>query len=119
MRSTGFVPLPGGGIASAVRVADRRGDDAGVVAGRVVRRLRLTEKQQGLIQQLIDAMAETMRKLDLDLRLRGAERRQINQLRDKLFDDYLRRALDLLTPEQQAEWKKLHDEPTAKQSPAL
>ncbi|MBU4271045.1 MAG: hypothetical protein KKA28_04170 [Planctomycetes bacterium] len=90
-----------------------------MVAGRVVRRLRLTEKQQGLIQQLIDAMAETMRKLDLDLRLRGAERRQINQLRDKLFDDYLRRALDLLTPEQQAEWKKLHDEPTAKQSPAL
>ena len=83
----------------------------------VVRRLRLTEKQQGLIQQLIDAMVEATRKLDLDPLLRGAERRQIKQLRDKLFDDFLRRALDLLTPEQQAEWKKLHDEPAAKQSP--
>ena len=84
----------------------------------VVRRLRLTEKQQELIQQLIDAMAEAIRKLDLDPRLRGVERRRIKQLRDKLLDDYLRRALDLLTPEQQAEWEKLHDEPTAKQSPA-
>ena len=85
----------------------------------VVRRLRLTEKQQGQIQQLIDAMAENIRKLDLDPRLRGAERWQIKQLRDTLLDHYLRRALDLLTPEQQAEWKKLHDEPTAKQSPVL
>ncbi len=84
----------------------------------VVRRLRLTEKQHELIHQLIDAMVEATRKLDLDPLLRGAERRQIKQLRDKLHDDFFHRALDLLTPEQQAEWKNLHDGPPAKQSPA-
>lgn len=85
----------------------------------VVWRLRLTEKQQGLIQQLIDAMVEATRKLDLDPLLRGAERWKIKQLRDKLHDDFFSRAIDLLTPEQQTEWKNLHDEPTVKQSPAL
>ena len=82
----------------------------------VVRRLRLSNRQQELIQKLIDAMADVLQKLELDEELHGADRYQINELRDKLFDDYLRRALELLTPEQRAEWEQLHDMPAANDS---
>jgi len=85
-----------------------------LVLPEVVRRLRLTEKQQKLIRQLVDSMVEAHRRLDLDPLLRGAERREITRRRTELLDEYLRRALDVLTPEQRAEWKKIHDAPAKK-----
>ncbi len=81
----------------------------------VARRLSLSKKQQRMIQKLIDAMADVLQKLELDEELHGADRYQINKLRDKLFDDYLHRVLELLTPEQRAEWNVLHDNPAAGQ----
>ncbi|MBN1394956.1 MAG: hypothetical protein JW959_08030 [Pirellulales bacterium] len=81
----------------------------------VARRLKLSEEQQKTIRRIIDAMAAAMREIDLDPLLRGVERSRIGQLREKLFDDHLRQAVEVLTPEQQAEWKMLRDKPAVEQ----
>lgn len=76
----------------------------------VIKLLSLTDEQQERIRQLADTMAEDIRKLFRDPQLRG-DREAITDRRESLLEEYLRRALELLTPEQRVEWDKLHDQP--------
>lgn len=84
-----------------------------LVLPEVVKRLNLTDEQQERIRQLADTMAEEIQKLFRDPQLRGA-RGEIADHRETLHEEYLRRALDLLTPEQRTEFDKLHNQSAAK-----
>ena len=81
-----------------------------LVLPEVIDRLSLTDEQQELIRRLVDAMAEKIRDMADDPKSRG-DRETIASRRDAFYEEYRRRALEVLTPEQRGEWDKLHNQP--------
>jgi hypothetical protein len=74
-----------------------------------VRKLQLTNAQQQELRKLVEATAQALR--DLDAQLKSEKRPEISQLRTQVTDGAYRTALELLTDQQRAQWKKM----TAKQ----
>jgi hypothetical protein len=71
----------------------------------VIQKLQLTDTQQKRIDQLIEATAQAMR--DLNARLQGRQRHEISRRQMELLDDAQRKALQVLTEEQRAQWEAL------------
>jgi hypothetical protein len=73
----------------------------------VVERLRLSDEQQAQIRRIVDGASESIRRLSLEAASKGMVGHELSQRREKLLGESRRRALDLLTPPQRAEWEKL------------
>jgi len=92
----------------AVLVAVRRLPGAtAMVLPDVAEELKLTEEQRRQIQELVDAVIEAIRMLDLQAAEQQLSREEIVRRRQELHAAARQKALELLTPEQQIHWEKL------------
>jgi Spy/CpxP family protein refolding chaperone len=76
----------------------------------MVKRVHLSDQQHAAIHRIFTGTISEMRRLRLEAASKGPERNQLAQRRDKLLDECRCRALDVLTPQQRAQWGKLLDE---------
>jgi len=92
----------------AILVAVRRLPGAtAMVLPDVAEELKLSEEQRRRIQELVDAVVEAIRMLDLQAAEQQLSREEIVRRRQELHAAARQKALELLTPEQQAHWEKL------------
>jgi hypothetical protein len=102
--------------------ADDLGDLIGRLTGAASRPLsdmakglHLSDRQQAEIHRIVSGTNAEMQGLDREVASKAVDPHQLAGRRDKLLDDCRRQTLDLLTPQQRAEWDKLLDQ---RQTPA-
>ncbi len=102
--------------------ADDLGDLIGRLTGAASRPLsdmakglHLSDRQQAAIHRIVGGTNAEMQSLDREAAAKALDPHQLAGRRDKLLDDCRRQTLDLLTPQQRAQWDKLLDQ---RQTPA-
>jgi Spy/CpxP family protein refolding chaperone len=111
----GALALLSFGSVSAVASGDTKTDRLQAVGQRIAEmteRLKLTPDQVAKIRPIVESHVGKLKDLKASLGsqpTRAQKREAVGKLRD-LSSDFAKQVSALLTPEQQAEWKKLRDE---------
>jgi hypothetical protein len=111
-------PAPNNGEKALRESVRRLSGTAALLLPTVAAKLQLTDQQRAAIRQIETATAAAVRQLSLDAGLQGASRRELAERRDELLAESQRKALELLTDQQRAEWQKLAAKPPADERPA-